>query len=119
MSRDLEGQGQGHPRSYIDIIRKMIGVASGIQRWGSDDLEGEGHGHPRSNIDIMRKILRLAWGVFPCTSRDFGFHIDVVRVKMALMYAKSSGLAWKVAETSTRSVRRRRHRLRTQTCEGV
>ena len=30
MSRDLQGQCQGHPRSNIDIIRKMFKIAWGV-----------------------------------------------------------------------------------------
>ena len=68
---DLEGQGQGHPRSNIDIIRKWIGDAWGVLLDMSDNLEGQGQGHSRSNIDYIRKMTGDASGVFPYVSRDF------------------------------------------------
>jgi hypothetical protein len=60
----------GHPRSYVHIIRKWIGIASGIYGWRSHDLGGQGLGHSRSDIDYIRKLFWVAWGVFPKVSHD-------------------------------------------------
>ena len=96
MSDHLEGQGQGHPRSNIDIIRKMFRIASVIQPYMWYDLQSQGQGHPRSKINFLWKHCGTAQEVLPQMTEDPEHQVQGHPRSNIDILCKLCGSAWGV-----------------------